>query len=415
MKKRSVILLLALCLLFLAPALSIRADAADLDEILRYEITVDVNDDATLRMVYHIDWMVLDSTSEGPLTWVEIGIPNRHFSSVRGRSAAVKKVAASGSSVRVDLDREYRAGEVVPIEFELVQDYMYQVDQYTDGETVYHFTPGWFDDIRVDEMVIRWNADKALGQDPECLTDKGYYTWRSPLDKGEHFSVAVTYPNDAFAFDLTKSEGGSSGDSDGSALLGLLVLLFLILIIVLIVKLASRAFSRTANFADGTGTRITRTKVEYYPVCQGCGATRPDGANNCEYCGRSFIKSEQIIKEEDIPPEEKELRKKTSDGLYRYSSSPNTYIRVHVTHVPVVRPVIHSASHSSSSHYSSSSSSSHHSSGRSSSSCAHSSCACACACACAGGGRAGCTTKDFYNTDLKLRQLALRPRRRIRP
>ena len=33
---------------------------------------------------------------------------------------------------------------------------------------------------------------------------------------------------------------------------------------------------------------------------------------------------------------------------------------------------------------------------------------CACACACAGGGRAGCTTKDFYNTDLKLRQLALK-------
>lgn len=36
------------------------------------------------------------------------------------------------------------------------------------------------------------------------------------------------------------------------------------------------------------------------------------------------------------------------------------------------------------------------------SSCAHSSCACAhscaCACACAGGGRAGCSAKDFYNT-----------------
>ena len=26
---------------------------------------------------------------------------------------------------------------------------------------------------------------------------------------------------------------------------------------------------------------------------------------------------------------------------------------------------------------------------------------CACACACAGGGRAGCSKKDFYNTNLK--------------
>lgn len=29
-----------------------------------------------------------------------------------------------------------------------------------------------------------------------------------------------------------------------------------------------------------------------------------------------------------------------------------------------------------------------------------SSCACACACACAGGGRAGCSRKDFYNPNL---------------
>ena len=43
----------------------------------------------------------------------------------------------------------------------------------------------------------------------------------------------------------------------------------------------------------------------------------------------------------------------------------------------------------------------------------HSSCAsscacvssCACACACAGGGRAGCTKKDFYNTKLKVEDL----------
>ncbi|MCR5238138.1 MAG: hypothetical protein K6E34_13155, partial [Lachnospiraceae bacterium] len=84
------------------------------------------------------------------------------------------------------------------------------------------------------------------------------------------------------------------------------------------------------------------------------------------------------------------------NGTYRYSSSPNTYMRVHVIPVPVSRPS-RSYSSSSSSSRSSSSRSSHHSS------CAHSSCACACACACAGGGRAGCSTKDFYNTNLKLK------------
>ena len=33
------------------------------------------------------------------------------------------------------------------------------------------------------------------------------------------------------------------------------------------------------------------------------------------------------------------------------------------------------------------------------------SCACACACACAGGGRAGCSRKDFYDKKLKIEQI----------
>ena len=84
------------------------------------------------------------------------------------------------------------------------------------------------------------------------------------------------------------------------------------------------------------------------------------------------------------------------NGTYKFASNPNKYVRVHVATVPhvVSRPT--------------SSSSNRSSSGRSHSSCAHSSCACACACACAGGGRAGCTTKDFYNTDLKLKYFSKR-------
>ena len=42
----------------------VRASAGDLDRIRYYEITVDVNEDATLNMVYKIDWEVLDSTTD---------------------------------------------------------------------------------------------------------------------------------------------------------------------------------------------------------------------------------------------------------------------------------------------------------------------------------------------------------------
>ena len=128
----------------------------------------------------------------------------------------------------------------------------------------------------------------------------------------------------------------------------------------------------------------------------------------CEYCGRSLVKSEEVIEEKKLKDEDKGALKYKKNGEYRYTSDPNTYVRVNVIHVPV--------SHSSSSR----SSSSGRSSGRSGggSSCAHSSCACACAscacacaCACAGGGRAGCSTKDFYNTKLKLKQLEMKKKK----
>ena len=37
--------------------------------------------------------------------------------------------------------------------------------------------------------------------------------------------------------------------------------------------------------------------------------------------------------------------------------------------------------------------------------CAHSSCASSCACACAGSGRAGCSKKDFYGTNINTKKI----------
>ena len=325
-------------------------------------------------------------------------IPFR-FSSPRDReSISVSTLYTSGDCyAKIYFYKSYYADETVVFEFELVQDYMYQVDMLSEGETVYRLTPGWFDDIRVDEMTIRWNADKVLSHEPDSTVEGGYYTWTKALSKGEKYRVTVTYPNDAYGFDTSKEilsgterAGGASGGGDGIyAFLGMLVIF---LPIILLIALPILHFKNTASLTGGQ-KKITRTKVEYYPVCQGCGAARPEGANNCAYCGRSFIKSEEVVEEKDLPAEERALYRKTTSGLYRYSHDPNTYIRVNVINVPAPRPRVVSHSSSGSSR---------------SSSCFHSSCACACACACAGGGRAGCTTKDFYNTDLKLRQLELK-------
>ena len=380
--------LLAGILMFATPVM------ADTDEILNYTITVDVNDDATLNLNYHIDWKVLDSGSGiGPLTWMKIGIPNSHVISTKGLSSTVDHINRSGNYVEVYLDRKYYEGDVASVDFLVVQDYMYQVNKFTEGETVYSFTPGWFDDIRVDELVIRWNNTKAVSFQPECVIDGDYNEWTKSLAKGGKFTVSMTYPNDAYGFDLSKSQeedsGGGIADTFAEILGSLLCILVtggFVALPVVLGYLVNRGFGGNSP----TINKTTRTKVTYYDSCPGCGAPRKEGAKFCEYCGKSLVKSEETITEEQLKKEEKAAAAFTKNGEFRYGSSPNTFIRVSSVRVP--NPHYHAPSRSSS--------------GRSHSSCAHSSCACACACACAGGGRAGCTMKDFYNTNLKLSAIA---------
>ncbi len=384
--------LLTFVLMFAVPV------SADTDEILNYTITVDVNKDATLNLNYHIDWKVLDSGSGiGPLSWMKIGIPNSHVISTQPVSSTVDHINRSGNYVEVYLDRDYYEGEIASVDFLVVQDYMYQVNKFSEGETVYSFTPGWFDDIKVDELEIRWNNEGATSFSPDCLMDGNYNVWNKSLGRGEKFTVTMTYPNDAYGFDLSKSEendGPGLADTIGEIIgiiFGLLVMGSFIAVPVLIGYLFNRGFSASNS---PTINKTTRTKVTYYDSCPSCGAPRKEGAKFCEYCGKSLVKSEETITEEQLRKEEKAAAAFTKNGEYRYGSTPNTFIRVNSVRVP--NP-----------HYRKPSSSWSSGGGRGGhSSCAHSSCACACACACAGGGRAGCTMKDFYNTDLKLAAIA---------
>ncbi|MCR5687444.1 MAG: zinc ribbon domain-containing protein [Lachnospiraceae bacterium] len=376
--------LLAFVMVFAMPVM------ADTDEILNYTITVDVNKDATLNLNYHLDWKVLDSGSGiGPLTWMKIGIPNRHVLSTQGLSATVDHINLSGNYAEVYLDREYYEGDVASVDFLIVQDYMYQVDKLKEGETVYSFTPGWFDDIDVDELVIRWNNENCVSFSPECTMEGDYNVWKTRLDNGDRFTVTMVYPNDAYGFDLSKSsEDGSSLGDTIAELIGMIFGILMLGGFVAFPILLGYLFNRGFGGNSPTINKTTRVKVTYFDSCPGCGAPRKEGAKFCEYCGKSLVKSEETITDEQLKKEEKAASAFTKNGEFRYGSAPNTFIRV--TSVRVPNPHYRAPSRSSGGHHSS---------------CAHSSCACACACACAGGGRAGCTTKDFYNTNLKLAAL----------
>ena len=226
MKKKLAAVFCVLVLLLSVPLATAWATSNDLDEIVDYRIRVIVNSDATLSMDYHVEWKVLDSTTEGPLTWVRIGIPNEHCSNIRSTSDSVEDIrydSSDGDYVRIDLDRAYEAGEVVSFDFSLIQDYMYEMGKYDEEEeVVYEFIPGWFENAKVDNLEVRWNDYEVARVTPPTTLDDHYYVWNRTMDKGERFRIGVYYPSDAFAFDSTRFKSASSETSPVEGLISFL-------------------------------------------------------------------------------------------------------------------------------------------------------------------------------------------------
>ncbi len=226
--------------------------------------------------------------------------------------------------------------------------------------------------------------------------------------------MSVTYLNDSFGFISSRQQGeGDDGsrsyDSDededlgifgtiGVLVGGIVSLLIMVSPFIFIYKF-SRWIMEGIGFGSKPETKkkITRTKIEYFENCPSCGAAREEGKDSCQYCGRSMIKSEVVLKEEEIKDPDKYNKK----GTYRYGDSGHTYIRVNVVNIPVSR----SRSSWSSRSGGSSGRSSHHSS----CACACAS-SCACACACASSGRAGCSVKDFYKEDIHKKRVRVESR-----
>ena len=153
-------LVFAAAFLILVLVSPVAAQAKVTDEIQDFAITVDVNEDASLQMTYHIVWKVLDD-SIGKLEWIDLGVPNRFHENVIGLSDTISRISDNGNALAIYLDRAYGEGETVSIDFSMTQDHMYQIDKWVEGETVYTFTPAWFDTMEVKQLTIRWNEENA--------------------------------------------------------------------------------------------------------------------------------------------------------------------------------------------------------------------------------------------------------------
>ena len=195
---------------------SFAAFAAATDEILNFTVTVDVNEDASLEMLYHIEWKVLDDEEYGPLEWIDLGVPNSSHENIRPMSDAIDRIEDNGSKLAIWLDRPYMENETVVVDFAMSQDRMYQIDKWVEGETAYTFTPAWFDGIDIDHLEIRWNAANAGAWQPDCSMEGDYLVFTTGLSAGDRYTVSVVYPNDAFGFSTERQEDGGykRGDYD---------------------------------------------------------------------------------------------------------------------------------------------------------------------------------------------------------
>lgn len=433
--------ILLLCLTLFGSLFMEKTYAKDLDVIHEYDITADLTMSGKVRLRYRLDWEVLDHKTEGPLTWIKVGIPNSHVSDIKGLSDNIRIIGyynENGYFIRVDLDRAYKKGERLVIEFEMLQDNLFEEINNASGECVIGFTPGWFPDIVVEKMVLKWSGKDVKSCEPEgVIEDDGYITWQKDLAKNEKYTIRVVYPDSTVispVLDFSKAnnvlnsyndisrqieedmnrkilddynkrnKGRYSGNYKPNTVVLILVIVGIVAVAALIITIA---VIRARYIRNGSGyyrvkNKIIWTKIIFHTLCPNCGAPRMPDRYNCIYCGASMIKSEEKLEKEEIKSIKKQLKKEglweelNRDGICAFGHLTNVYIEIsHVSYtmpkadlpdintggggskigkvISIIGDIVSK-----------------------------------CACACAGGGRAGCSTKDFYNTGLKLRQLELK-------
>ena len=335
------------------------ADDGDLDYIPDYFVTVDLREDGSADIVYDITWQVIGGDQTDYLSWVKIGLPNAHAEDLTPLTDTISDLQYTGdggSYAKVVFARRYYSPEVaaqnggesrVRFAFSVHQSHLFALN--SDGTATFEFAPGWFDDLVVEHMQVRWRSGDGFVADNSSEED-GYLIWDfGPMGHGQSANIHVTVPvTTAETFDpdaqLTAADyddGGMTADEMIGILTVVIGLLIFAAALIIIVG------SMTPDWGGGFGSGLDPDDWFWYT----------NGVHTIH--------------------------------LARTAPPPKGYTR---TDPPK-------------NYHTGGGSSRGGGVGRHNSGCA-SSCACACAsscacaCACAGGGRAGCTAKDFYTYKL---------------
>ena len=355
MKKRvfSVLTCLTLCLLLL-PAITQRAEATEYDHIRNYAVKVQANaEDGSLTITNDFEWEALEELPYGQE--LKIGIPNGSIRDVTPLTDNIENLEFDNSYMYVYLKTGYAAGDVFRFSFCWTQEYMYTLGD--DGSVTYEYTPGWFDEIRIDRMQLSWyNPDGVTAQSVTADYDDG--EWEkdgksmvgTDLPYGAQVTLIAVYtdwPNELFwensAGNLPSEYESYDGDWDddwdddvSDDFFGMVGFIVFVAIIVVVICLA-----KNDGYSGGFGTHYVFVHGLWYPAGTD-GHPRPGSVGT---------------KTKPAPP-------RSSGGGFGGGSRGGGF---------------GGGGFGGGGHCA----------------CA-SSCACACACACAGGGRAGCSAKNLY-------------------
>ncbi len=160
----------------------VSANSSDLDRIDEYYVTVSPNLDGSLHMNIHIKWTVLQLDDDGKgVTWIQVGTPNMYVDNIAVSYNChivddAYYYSADGSHIRLDLIKEYKDNDTFTVDYSYDQSYMYHINE---NELYYDYVPGWFEDITITKMIIKWKD--SLGVElsdnyPGYELIDGYYT-----------------------------------------------------------------------------------------------------------------------------------------------------------------------------------------------------------------------------------------------
>lgn len=281
-----------------------------LDKIHSYSITVNPNDDATLRMEYYLKWEVLEE-GDGGVSWIAVGVPNRFVEDIKGLTDNIRDLSYSsseGATIEIDFNQTYHKGDIFEVRFSFTQKRIFTVNG---DEIQYSFNPGWFDEIQVQKLTVRWKMDNVKKHNAD-QEGNNYLIWTKSLDYGETIETNLVY--DKTAFPNINLEEDYSDQTENPLIY--IILFSVIAVFIIVTIIASYHSQDHYQTSRGFSGHIHHHHFHY-------------GRH------RGYRRSGKVIS----PP------KATNSGSGVGGGG----------------------------------------------------CACACACACAGGGRAGCSRKDFTN------------------